>query len=154
MKTNTVLLYTVAALIIGGGVMAITPRGIRNKNPGNIRHNPANDWVGQVGVDDQNYVIFDKTANGIRAMGRVLKSYHTRHDLNSILEVIYRWAPPGDNNPTASYARFVADRLGVQTTTPLNFETQLPALIEAIIKHENGIVPYTDKFIEDSLDLP
>jgi len=141
-------IITTAAIIIGALVMieaTRTPRGIRNNNPGNIRANPANQWKGQTGQDRGGYAIFSEPRFGVRAMARTLDSYYYRRGLDSIEGIIHRWAPPGENL-TRAYVADVSQRLQIQPGTrlpPVVFEAVKPALIRAIIWHENGQNPYT-----------
>ena len=87
--------------------------GVRNNNWLNIRYNPANDWQGQTGGDDNNYAIFDDPVSGLRAADIVLKNYGAKHGIDNLNEAIFRFAPPEDNNPTPAYAKFVADKMGI-----------------------------------------
>jgi len=124
---------------MAGGTVAYTQRGLRNNNPGNIRDNPMNNWLGRIGADDKGFVIFDKPENGIRAIARTLDSY-ARRGIKSLSAIISTWAPAVENN-TSSYIAHVAKKLG---KTPGDEVTrdEYPALIEAIILHENGRQPY------------
>ena len=128
--------------------------GLRNNNPGNIRFNAANDWVGQIGQDKRGYVIFDKPENGIRAMGKVLDSY-ARQGIVKLTQIISRWAPDNEND-TASYLAHVASQTGWDPGfIPVRSEGDYHALVKAIIKHENGFIPpsYDDQFITNALGL-
>ena len=87
--------------------------GVRNNNWLNIRYNPSNDWVGQTGGDANNYAIFDDPVSGLRAADIVLKNYGAKHGIDNLNEAIFRFAPPEDNNPTPIYAKFVADKMGI-----------------------------------------
>ena len=87
--------------------------GVRNNNWLNIRYNPANDWVGQTGGDANNYAKFDDPVNGLRAADIVLKNYGAKHGIDNLNDAIFRFAPPEDNNPTPVYAKFVADKMGI-----------------------------------------
>ena len=131
-------------VVVDPVVSADAPRGIRNKNPGNIEHNPGNDWRGQVGSDGR-YAVFDNPVNGIRALARLLVNYGRFYGLVSVGGIISRWAPDSEND-TASYVRAVSDRLGVQPFDVLE-DGQLPDLVKAIIHHENGVQPYSDSLI-------
>jgi len=87
--------------------------GVRNNNWLNIRYNPANDWVGQTGADANNYAKFDDPVSGLRAADIVLKNYGAKHGVDNLNDAIFRFAPPEDNNPTPVYAKFVADKMGI-----------------------------------------
>lgn len=130
----------VAADVVGAAVKAITPRGIRNNNPGNIEWiaDPAKRWRGMVGKDGR-YGVFDTAANGVRAIGGEIRANFRRGE-NTIAEIITEWAPPKENN-TAAYIRAVAGELGVDADTSLS-SSYIPAIAAAIVKHENGVQPY------------
>lgn len=120
-------------------------RGIRNNNPGNLEYSKSNPWVGQNG-DDGRFAKFETPEHGIRALGRNLMSYQ-RQGIDTVNEIINRWAPPTDNNDTAAYIKAVCEQLGVSADEPLDSSNPdtLKALCAAIIQHENGSQPYSDQ---------
>lgn len=62
--------------------MAI-PRGIRNNNPGNIRH--SDQWKGLTPEQpDPDFCTFSTPEYGIRAMGVILLNYQRKHGLKTI----------------------------------------------------------------------
>lgn len=133
--------------LMGGGAMVYSnykQRGIRNNNPGNIDYNPKTNWVGQLGSDGR-FIKFDKPESGIRALYRTLMTYRNTHKLTTIAGIINRWAPPVENN-TTSYVNAVSKAVGKAANAPLDL-ADYPALIKAIIKHENGVQPYPDATI-------
>lgn len=120
------------------------PRGIRNNNPGNIRLGIQ--WFGLVPPaqqTDPTFCQFDTAAHGIRAIGKILCTYHDVYGLNTIQDMIARWAPPNEND-TAAYVANVAQLVGVQPSDPINIHdpNTLATLVKAIIFHENGEQPY------------
>jgi len=120
----------------------LTPRGIRNNNAGNIRHS-ASKWQGMAAKQtDPNFVQFIAPEYGIRALSKLLANYYTRDGLNTVRKIISKYAPSNENNTTA-YAEAVAKRLRVTPDTIINVNNHMPALIEAIIQHENGVQPYS-----------
>jgi len=140
--------YVLIALVLGA-IMILkkdsnTPRGIKNKNPLNIRENGIN-WQGKTG-DDGDFVQFDNAQNGIRAAARILKTYRDKYGLTSVFDIVMRWAPPSEND-TTSYIDDVAAKIGVGRNESLAI-SDYPALIEAMIKHENGIQPYDEATIQ------
>ena len=79
------------------------PRGLRNNNPLNIRYTPGTrPWQGQKSHDGQ-FCIFETMEDGYRAAFRVLDSYNKKHNIYSVREILYRWAPPQDHNNTRGY---------------------------------------------------
>ncbi|HBT1581068.1 hypothetical protein H5904_01080 [Klebsiella pneumoniae] len=130
--------------VAGGGESAADgPRGVRNNNPGNLEASSSNPWVGQTGSDGR-FAKFETPEHGIRALGRNLISYQ-RQGIDTVGEIINRWAPPSDNNDTAAYIKAVCAQLGVTANQPLDASNPdtLQALCAAIIKHENGTQPYS-----------
>ena len=130
------------------------PRGIRNNNPGNLRK--SNDpWQGLAPEQtDPDFLQFSAPKWGIRALARTLIAYQDRMGLRSIKSIIYRWAPPTENN-TSAYIQSVAKNLGVQPDEPINVHDYkiLQPLTLAIITTENGQQPYTNTEIDAGLVL-
>lgn len=126
-------------------------RGIRNNNPGNLEYSKTNPWVGQTG-DDGRFAKFETPEHGIRALGRNLMSYQ-RQGIDTVSEIINRWAPPTDKNDTMSYIKAVCEQLGVSADEPLDASNPdtLKALCAAIIHHENGSQPYSDQQLTDGV---
>lgn len=120
-------------------------RGIRNNNPGNLEYSKTNPWSGQTG-DDGRFAKFETPEHGIRALGRNLLSYQ-RQGIDTVSDIINRWAPPEDNNNTPAYIKAVCEQLGVAPDQQLDASNPdtLKALCAAIIHHENGSQPYSDK---------
>lgn len=118
----------------------MTTRGIRNNNPGNLRHS-RNQWQGlATRQDDSDFCTFTSLSWGIRALIVTLKTYHNKYGLSTVREIISRWAPTNENN-TDAYVRSVATALGRDADEPLdlNGNPQLYlALAKAIARHENG----------------
>lgn len=125
--------------------MTSMPRGIRNNNPGNIRH--GDNWKGLADEQlDDAFATFVDVQHGIRAIGKILLTYERKYGLNTVAGIIDRWAPPSEND-TASYIEHVAKRLGVDPHAPINVSEHLEDLITAIILHENGMNPYDPEVI-------
>lgn len=117
-------------------------RGIRNRNPGNIDHNDANPWQGELPVDkakESRFCRFDTPENGIRALAKVLLTYFKKYNLKTPRAIVNRWAPPKENN-TDAYVNQVAKFLGVGADDQIDLTRKalLTLLVVAIIKHENA----------------
>lgn len=140
------LWLVIIAAIVGGGTAAYTgARGLRNNNPGNIRH--GSQWDGMSAVQsDPEFITFASPVYGIRAMARVLKNYQSLYGLDTIEKIITRWAPPKEND-TASYIAQVVDATGIPARTPVAVSSILPRLIPAMIHHENGSQPYSQDIL-------
>ncbi|PHR87953.1 MAG: hypothetical protein COA78_36780 [Blastopirellula sp.] len=126
------------------------PKGIRNNNAGNIEYNKNVNWVGQIG-DDGRFIVFSAPEYGIRAIARIISTYRTKHGINTIHGIINRWAPPVEND-TGSYVNSVSQKTGIPPNQPLH-DAQIPAIIAAIIHHENGQSPYDLAFIKYGVSL-
>ena len=127
-------------------------RGIRNNNPGNIRRS-ADNWQGlRENQTDESFFQFTDAKYGIRAMTRIIDNYKKRGIL-SVDQIINTWAPPVENN-TNAYLDHVLTQTGWSSGwIPVKEEGDYPALIKAIIKHENGVQPYSDETIKAGIAL-
>lgn len=130
-------------------------RGYRNKNPGNIEHNPANKWLGLDNPpSDGRFCRFVEHCYGIRAMAVLLMAYYDRHGCDTVRKIIERWAPKHEN-PTRNYATFVAREVGVgpDDTILVHDARVMHALVTGIIRFELGGLPYTEREIWDGIEL-
>ncbi|MGO4364531.1 structural protein P5 [Pseudomonas sp. PAB10] len=138
-------------------------RGVRNRNPGNIDYNPANQWQGQLKPDpaiEKRFARFDTAENGIRALGKLLINYRGKDGMPGVggqgidtpREFVARWAPGNENN-TEAYIAAIAKRLGVQPSDVIDIKNPatLRAVMFGIIVHENGGNPYPDAVFEEGL---
>lgn len=121
-----------------------TPRGIRNNNPGNLEGDQG--FKGFVGLDDKGYAKFDSPDSGLRAMAINLRNQQDLHGLNTVEDIVTKYAPPNENN-TAAYIANVSKSLNVGPQDPLDLhEPQvLATLTKAVIKQEQGAIPVSDK---------
>jgi hypothetical protein len=134
----------------GNGVESDAPRGIRNHNPGNIEKGAAWDGLAADQSGDDRFAVFDSPVYGIRALTKVLLTYRNRHGLRTPAEIISRWAPSFEND-TGAYAQHVASAAGIGVDDPVT-DTELPAVVAAIIQHENGVNPYPWALINEGID--
>lgn len=132
-------------------------RGIRNNNPGNIDHHPANNWKGQLAHDkaiESRFCRFSAPEYGIRAIIALLRNYQRKYGLNTVAGLISRWAPSNENN-TGAYVSGVSKALGVAPDDAVSLSDKDTAirLAKAIIRHENGSQPYPDALFEKAYSL-
>ena len=116
------------------------PRGLRNNNPGNIRRS-SDRWLRLAPVQtDPDFFQFTSIEWGYRALIKTLQNYRRKHGLQTIKEMITRWAPANENN-TASYVRSVCQEMQVPDCYVPDIEDKgtMCALAAAISKHENGV---------------
>ena len=115
------------------------PRGIRNNNPLNIE--AGSFTSGQPGFtgSDGRYAKFETPEHGLAAADKLLVSYASK-GINTIGGIVNRWAPPGDNNPTSTYAGFVAKELGVDPDQNINMADPIlrRKIALTMAKFENG----------------
>lgn len=112
--------------------------GDQNNNWLNIRYNPANNWLGQIGASADGFVQFETPLHSLRASDRTLKNYKTRHGINTLQGVVSRWAPPSDKNPTENYINFVSQKTGYAADSPIDLDdpTVRENLIAAMMQFE------------------
>ena len=128
------------------------PKGIRRNNPGNIEW--GDPWQGLADPKDfppDRFAAYVSAVYGIRALARTLITYFDKRKANdgskidSLQEIVERWAPAADNNDVDAYARQLAKLLpGIgpkDETLNLHDPVQLRAVVEGIILHENGRGP-------------
>lgn len=135
------------------------PRGIRNHNPGNIEW--GDPWQGLRPVNersDPRFCQFVSPAYGIRALARTLITYQDKHNIRTVTAAINRWAPPVEND-TGAYVRAAQKAVGGDMVDMHDYRYLRP-LVEAIIKHENGVGPlktantwYSEDAIDEGLRL-
>lgn len=121
------------------------PRGVRNNNPGNI--DKGSPWQGLVNnPKEERFCTFKDAAFGIRAIVMTLITYYDKRKardgskIDSIKEVIERWAPENEND-TIAYSNQIARVLAIspdsETLNLHNYNT-MRGLLEGIIRHECG----------------
>lgn len=130
-------------------VQQLTPRGIRNNNPGNIDDHPGNKWQGLVeNPAEPRFCTFKDATWGIRALATTLITYYDKRTaedgtpLNTVEKLIGRWAPNNEND-TGAYVQAVASAIGVSKDMVIDMHVYCVArpFVEAIIRHENGAGP-------------
>lgn len=127
-------------------------RGERNNNPGNLVNTPET-WQGEiVNGDDKKFMQFTTAVLGIRALGKLLLNYQRKYGLDTIREIISRWAPPNEND-TEKYIEDAADECMVDPDTPISVRQYLPQLITTIIRKECGRVAYKPEILQAGATL-
>lgn len=124
----------------GPAGVADAPRGIRNNNPGNIEKGDAWQGLADDQSQDERFAVFTDPVWGIRALAKTLLTYRNNYGIRTPRQIISRWAPSTEND-TGSYVAHVAAAAGIGADEPVT-DDRLPAVVAAIIKHENGVQPY------------
>lgn len=90
-------------------------RGERNNNPLNIRRT-ADKWIGMSREQtDREFIVFENLTWGIRAALKLIRRYVQHYSCNSVRKIIYRWAPPCEND-TESYVAYVVAKVGIMNS--------------------------------------
>ena len=115
-----------------------TPFGLTLNNPGNLRATFSILWRGQVGAVN-GFCCFDSLENGARAMAIDLMNAQVIHELDTVNQIISRYAPEVENNTTA-YINAVCADMGVTQDQPLDLKDRgtLYSLCAAVWHHEQG----------------
>ena len=150
---KAILIGTVLLAISFGGYRYMKTRGLRNNNPGNIRRDGRTMWQGLAATQtDPSFWQFTDPVYGIRALAKILHNYNAIYGLNTVREIISRWAPPNEND-TGAYVNAVAADLGVGPDEPINVDSRMNDLVAAIIHHENGTQPYDLATVSTGVNL-
>ena len=134
--------------------------GIELNNPGHIEI--GDPWQGLAPVQKHSrFATFTDPIWGLRAIARTLITYYDNRAardgsrIDTVQEIIERWAPPEDNNPTDNYARFVASGIPVGVNDKINVydADTMRALVTGIVRFETGQQPYSRAQIDRALEL-
>lgn len=134
--------------------MSKLPRGIRNNNPGNIRHSNEK-WKGQCKGGDAAFKSFISPEYGIRAMTKILLTYQSKYKLDTLYKIISRYAPHVEND-TDAYARYVANGAGVELYTVISLKEDknlLIRIVDRMIRLENAGYKYDKEVIKKGVEL-
>jgi len=123
------------------------PRGLRLRNPGNIR--PGAGFYGEVG-DDGDYAQFASDEAGIRAIQRLLKTYGNEYGINTLRGLANRYAPSSEN-PTSNYIDFLSQQTGIGPDEEINLAERGSQIVPAIIGFEQGQQPFSQELINRAI---
>ena len=114
------------------------PRGYRNNNPLNIRHN-ADVFQGEIKGTDKSFKTFVSLPYGYRAAFVTLGTYLSR-GWDTLEKIIAKWAPPSENN-TEDYIKSVEKWSGVPRATELTAASGADyiMIVAAMSAVENGV---------------
>lgn len=128
-----------------GTIMSkIYPLAERNFNPGNLR------FAGQrnAAMGEGNFAKFSSNEAGLQAMADQLRLYQNRDKLNTIQQIVSKYAPRSEND-TAAYIANVSRATGFAPNQNLNLDDQavLSRLISAMTKQENSRSNFTPDIV-------
>lgn len=123
------------------------PRGYRNNNPLNIRYNAANNWQGKVLPNtDGAFEQFETMEHGYRAALYLIRKYIRNYGLQTVADLISRWAPNTENN-TAGYISRVCKTTGLEPATVITADDRdkIEDITYAMAIVENGATILPDR---------
>lgn len=120
-------------------------RGLRNRNPGNIRRSGVR-YKGECArSSDKEFRQFETVEWGYRAMFVLLHTYARRYGCRTVRDMISRYAPPSEND-TEAYIRRVASISHIDPhgeIDTLDGGTMI-AVVAAMSEVENGVKAVRD----------
>lgn len=127
--------------------MEIT-RGIRNKNPFNIKRSE-NSWLGKCKYSkDTVFEQFQTMDLGVRAGIQLLLNAYVRKGYNTIEEIIKRYAPSSEND-CSKYIEFVSSHTHILPDQEISVGmTDFFLLCQAICLYESKYYLEYDKFVD------
>ncbi|QLB46808.1 hypothetical protein [Morganella morganii] len=125
-------------------------RGLRNKNPGNLRD--ANNKIGLQGPAGDKMAMFASNRDGLAAMSRQLM-LDAERGLNTIDGYIRKYAPASENK-TQEYIDIVSQqtKFGAYESLDMHNPDVLAKLMNAMIRVENGAQPYSYQDVWNGID--
>lgn len=123
---------------------------INYNNPGNIEKRVTTIWQGAIYPGDSDrFVTFESLPYGFRALFKVLKTKIST-GTNTIEKIINSYAPPGDNNPTQEYIKYVSNITGIpaQKVITLDMMQDIFKIGHAMSRFETGVLPPSNEIIE------
>lgn len=114
--------------------------GERNRNPLNIRYSPKNQWKGlsRTTPNVDGFCCFEHVVYGYRAAIVLLLNYYNIYGCRTPEQIIYRWAPPTEND-TELYIACVCGRIALDRTHILSTDSaDFDRLVAAMARQESG----------------
>lgn len=123
-------------------------RGLRNKNPFNIRRSDDNEWRGKIVQTDgsffldKDFEVFSSIGYGVRAGLYLLCRYIQDFNCETLEQLIHRFCPDGDgSNNEKFYCQFIRKR----TNDSFNDLTNLS--YPRFVKLANAITYYESRYV-------
>lgn len=133
------------------------PRGVRNRNFGNIEFGQFAIACGATASDGR-FAIFPTNVAGLTALAKLLLIYNRKPDgkggvIDTVEEVINRWAPANENR-TSAYITFVCTMLECEPDDRFDFHD--PAflfwMVTAIGEEECGPKAFSEAVTDEEID--
>lgn len=121
----------------------MSTRPIRNNNPGDLEYGPFAQKTGATGSDGR-FAIYPDMATGCYALARLLLAYQDEHGIQTVRQIVNRFAPGTENN-TAAYISFFDGVLGCGPDDRFDFRSAdfLYWAVTAIGEEEAGHDEFT-----------
>ena len=127
-------------------------RGLKNNNVGNIRKS-SDKFKGEIQPSsDKAFKQFESRELGIRAIFVILNTYSKKYNLNTIEQIISRYAPKKDGNNTDIYIEHVETWTGIPRTKEITTQNDKMAVVKAIIRQETSYIA-TDAELKNAYNL-
>lgn len=124
------------------------PLGVRLNNFGNIRKTKDRFDGEVIPSSNEKFKEFDSPVKGLRALAKILMTYYSNYDLDTVEKIIPRYAPRNENN-TKEYIRVVAAKCAVSPDEVLSIDN--PGTLLSIMK---GIVAMEVGYKDSSTRTP
>ena len=147
-KASLVKALCLALLVYGqawGG-----PIGIENNNPGNLRSFRWERWEGATGVDAHAHIVFRTPFYGLRAI-RVNLAAYRRRGVITPYGIAKRWGSlKASPSQVHDYVRTLCQvgHFKAHEKLDLRDPDVQQALAHGIVRHENGIDPYSPELYD------
>jgi len=127
---------------------------LENNNPGNLEVGGPR-FEGQIDPPDGIFLRFIDPPHGLRAIIERMKAYQDNDGCKTLHDIIYRWAPPADNNPTERYLTNVSTWTGIDEDSVPDFTqaATCDAMMKAITRQENGSQPFSQFTIDRAVAM-
>lgn len=116
----------------------VSTLAIKNKNPLNVKClGGGKKWKGQIGKDKIGHAIFRTWEDGIRAAAFVLKNYEAKHGINTIEDIVVRFAK-AKGEVKNEYIGFLCRRMKLRPDEEFSIRKRLPELLKHMTRFESG----------------
>ena len=113
-------------------------KGIRNKNPLNVKYSKESPWKGQIGDDGTGFAVFKSWEYGVRAASFVLKNYAKKHNISTVEGIITRFS----DTDQEEYIKFVCKNMNLERDESFNVVKRMPELLRLMSRFEELFAPY------------
>ena len=134
------------------------PSGLTLNNPGNLELGQP--WKGLAKVQKHSrFCTFISPEYGIRAMAKILITYKNKYSINTLDQLIAKYAPPTKNgkieNDTGAYVGTVSKLTKIPRGTKIDLTDAktLETIIPAMILVEQGKQPFPKELIAEAVRM-